>query len=54
MPKGAGRLSIISKKTTEVVCPGIIYPSTVVTIGSTSYAVTQNLVNSSCIITKAK
>lgn len=40
--------SIIANKSYgKVICPGIIYPGTVVTIGPASYTVTQNLMNSS-------
>ncbi|SHH91756.1 hypothetical protein SAMN02745823_01422 [Sporobacter termitidis DSM 10068] len=39
--------SISNKNFGKVICPGIIYPGTFVTIGSASYSVTQNLMNTS-------
>jgi uncharacterized protein (DUF342 family) len=38
---------IHNKNYGKVICPGIIYPGTIVTIGSTCHTVTQNLMNSS-------
>lgn len=39
--------SLINKSYGKVLCTGIIYPGTTVTIGSANYTVTQNLVNAS-------
>ncbi|NLA87506.1 MAG: DUF342 domain-containing protein, partial [Clostridiales bacterium] len=38
---------IANKNFGKVICTGIIYPGTFVTIGSANYTVTQNLMNSS-------
>lgn len=39
--------TIFNKNYGKVICPGIIYPGTIVTIGSASYTVTQNMMNTS-------
>jgi uncharacterized protein (DUF342 family) len=38
---------VVNKNYGRVICSGIIYPGTFVTIGSASYTITQNLMNSS-------
>ena len=39
--------ALVNRNNGKVICPGIIYPGTIVTIGSANYTVTQNMMNSS-------